>query len=120
MNILIVDDDKVVLKSCQRILEASGYSIDLSCTAESAIRSIKTKKYDLLLVDVFMPKYNGTYLIAVVKESWPDLPILVMSGYPTAETIRSTEKQGADHFIAKPFTPEELIEAVKKILLIKD
>jgi DNA-binding NtrC family response regulator len=114
MNILIVDDDRVVLSSCKRVLEAEGHTTCLTSGAKEAIKIVEEKSFDLLLVDVIMPEYDGMYLIGNVREKLPDLPILVMSGYPTPETISSGLHMGATHFIAKPFTPDELIKAVQK------
>jgi DNA-binding NtrC family response regulator len=98
VNILVVDDDPVVQESCRRILEAEGHAVTV------------------ILVDVIMPEYDGLYLIGSVRARQPDLPILVMSGYPTPETIASGQRMGATHFIAKPFTPEELVAAVHRAL----
>ena len=116
-KILIVDDDQVVLTSCKRILESEGYSASLTSSVKEALQMLEEKKYDILLVDIIMPEYDGMYLIGNVRENLPHLPILVMSGYPTPETISSGMQMGATHFIAKPFTPDELIAAVQKALL---
>jgi DNA-binding NtrC family response regulator len=116
-KILIVDDDRVVLSSCNRILEAEGYQVSLTSSVKEALQMVEEKKFDILLVDVIMPEYDGMYLIGNVRENLPHLPILVMSGYPTPETISSGMQMGATHFIAKPFTPDELIAAVQKALL---
>jgi DNA-binding NtrC family response regulator len=116
-KILIVDDDPVVLASCQRILESEGYAVSLTSSVKEALEMLEEKKYDILLVDVIMPEYDGIYLIGNVRENQAHLPILVMSGYPTPETISSGMQMGATHFIAKPFTPDELIAAVKRALL---
>ena len=115
-NILIVDDDRVVLSSCRRVLEAEGYDTSLTSSVKEALQILEEKNFDLLLVDVIMPEYDGIYLIGNVREKLPRLPILVMSGYPTPETISSGLQMGATHFIAKPFTPDELVKAVGKAL----
>ena len=115
-NILIVDDDRVVLSSCKRILESEGYGTSLTSSAKEALQTLEGKNFDLLLVDVIMPEYDGMYLIGNVRKNLPRLPILVMSGYPTPETISNGLRMGATHFIAKPFTPDELIKAVQKAL----
>ena len=116
-KILIVDDDQVVLTSCKRILEPEGYAVSLTSSVKEALQMLEVKKFDILLVDVIMPEYDGMYLIGNVKENLPYMPILVMSGYPTPETISSGMQMGATHFIAKPFTPDELVTAVRKALL---
>jgi DNA-binding NtrC family response regulator len=113
-KILIVDDDRVVLASCRRILESEGYAVNLTSSVKEALQLLEEKNFDLLLVDVIMPEYDGMYLIGNVRENQPQLPILVMSGYPTPETISSGMRMGATHFIAKPFTPDELIAAVHR------
>jgi DNA-binding NtrC family response regulator len=113
-KILIVDDDRVVLASCRRILESEGYAVSLTSSVKEALQMMEEKNFDLLLVDVIMPEYDGLYLVGNVRENLPHLPILVMSGYPTPETISSGMRMGATHFIAKPFTPDELITAVHR------
>jgi len=116
-KILIVDDDQVVLASCRRILDPEGYEVSLTSNVKEALQMLEKKIFDIILVDVIMPEYDGIYLIGNVRENLPRLPILVMSGYPTPETISSGMRMGATHFIAKPFTPDELITAVGKALL---
>jgi DNA-binding NtrC family response regulator len=113
-KILVVDDDRVVLTSCKRILDSEGYEVSLTSSVKEALEKLEEKKFDILLADVIMPEYDGMYLIGNVRENLPHLPILVMSGYPTPETISSGIRMGATHFIAKPFTPDELITAVHK------
>jgi DNA-binding NtrC family response regulator len=120
MKILVVDDDKVVLTSCQRILAPEGHSVVLTSSAKEAVARLEAERFDLLLVDVIMPEYDGIYLIGTVRDKWPELPILVMSGYPTPETISSGLSAGATHFIAKPFTPDELLAAVRRALKPKE
>jgi DNA-binding NtrC family response regulator len=116
VNILVVDDDPVVQFSCRRILEAEGHAVKVSSGALEALAALEERPCHLLLVDVIMPEYDGLYLIGNVRSRQPDLPILVMSGYPTPETIASGQRMGATHFIAKPFTPEELVAAVRRAL----
>lgn len=114
---LIVDDDQIVLDSCRRVLEADGFEVYLVPGAEKALEALENNTYELLLIDVKMPGRDGMYLMRKVKAKWPQVPILVMSGYPTPETIADGFKLGAELFIAKPFTPDELLEAVHQVLL---
>lgn len=115
MNILVVDDDRIVLQSCKRIFEAEGFRVSLSSSAGEAIEILEKENFQLLIVDVVMPEYDGIYLIEQVHKRWPDLPTIVMSGYPTKNTVSEGLRRGAAHFIAKPFTPDELLEAVQKV-----
>ena len=115
MNILVVDDDRIVLQSCKRIFEAEGFHVSLSSNAREAIEILEKENFQLLLVDVVMPEYDGIYLIEQAHKRWPDLPTIVMSGYPTQNTVSEGLHRGAAHFIPKPFTPDELLEAVQKV-----
>jgi DNA-binding NtrC family response regulator len=112
----VVDDDPVVRASCRRVLEQEGYQVTLCTGAKEALAELGRQDTALLIVDVIMPEYDGIYLIGSVRRESPNLPILVMSGYPTPETIASGQRLGATHFLAKPFTPEELAAAVRRAL----
>jgi DNA-binding NtrC family response regulator len=116
MKILVVDDDAIVLISCQRILELEGYEVTPASGAVEALALAGKQNYDLLLIDVKMPKHDGLFLLREVRKDCPNLPIVVMSGYPTNETISDVMKAGAIHFIAKPFKPDELMKLIRQAL----
>jgi DNA-binding NtrC family response regulator len=63
-----------------------------------------------------MPGRDGMSLMREVKEKWPEVPVIIMSGYVTNETVTQVSKTDAASFIAKPFTPDELAEAIRKVL----
>lgn len=116
MKILVVDDESIVLDSCQKVLESEGFDVYLVPSADKALDAMKNKNFGLLLVDVKMPGHDGFCLMREVKEKWPDIPIIVMSGYPTNDTITDGTKMGAAAFIPKPFTPDELLETVHQVI----
>jgi DNA-binding NtrC family response regulator len=116
MKILVVDDDAIVVKSCKRILEAEGFEVITVPSADDALETVKKYDFDLLLIDVKMPKRDGMYLMREVKKDLPEIPIIVMSGYPTPETVADVLKLGATQFIPKPFRPDELTKSVRQVL----
>jgi DNA-binding response OmpR family regulator len=116
MKILVVDDDAIVTKSCKRILEAEGFEVLAVPSADQGIEAIRHDDFDLLLMDVKMPKHDGLYLMREIKKDWPDIPIIVMSGYPTQETIADVLQLGPAGFIPKPFRPDELVKSVRLAL----
>ena len=116
MKILVVDDEDIVLESCQAVLELDGFEAQFAPSADKALEAMKNNRFDLLLIDVKMPKKDGMYLMGKIKEQWPDMPIIVMSGYYTTETIQEAMSVGATTFIAKPFEPDELVETVRKVI----
>lgn len=115
MKILVVDDDPVVIQSCQRVLEAEGMQIHSATTVEAGEAMLSVEIFDMMLTDIKMPARDGFEMIRRAKQIRPDMPILMMTGYLTPETVETGRRLGADNCIAKPFTPEELTEAVRKI-----
>jgi two-component system response regulator HydG len=67
-------------------------------------------------MDVKMPKHDGLFLMREIKKNWPEIPIIVMSGYPTPETIAEVFRLGATSFIPKPFRPDELMKSIYQVL----
>jgi DNA-binding NtrC family response regulator len=116
MNILIVDDERIVLDSCKRVLEAAGYSVTLVTSADKALEAMSAEAFSLVLMDIKMPGRDGMSLMREVKEKWPDIPVIIMSGYATHETMAQVSKTDAASFIAKAFTPDELAETIRKVL----
>jgi DNA-binding NtrC family response regulator len=116
MRILVVDDDVIVIKSCRRILEAEGFEVTTVPSADDALEKMKMYDFDLLVMDVKMPKHDGIFLMREIKKNWPDIPIIVMSGYPTPETIADVLKLGATQFIPKPFKPDEFMKSIKQVI----
>ena len=113
MNILVVDDDPIVLASCKRVLETEGYAVFTASSVPEAVTALAEREYVLLLADIKMPEYDGYHLLGSVKKEHPSLPVIVMSGFPTGEIVSASLAGGALSFVPKPFTPEELLEAVR-------
>ncbi|WP_373500682.1 response regulator [Desulfococcus sp.] len=113
MRILIVDDDRIVLESCRRILEAEGITAHTAENAETARAVLETEgPFDVIMTDIKMPGSDGFELIRPIRKTYPEMAILMMTGYLIPETIRKGTESGADLLIAKPFTPEELLASV--------
>lgn len=113
MRILVVDDDPIVLASCERILGDGGHEVIEAKSVEEGLEALRSGRLDLLILDVIMPEHDGFVMMDTVRRDRPDLPILVMSGYPTQEVMARGMGMGAVRFLSKPFSPEELIEAVQ-------
>lgn len=120
-KILVVDDDRIILESCKRILESEGFKVFLVASAQETIELLEVEYFDLLIIDVKMPVQDGMYLLEQIKRKWPldiwpELPVIVMSGYPTPKTITDGLDRGATDFIPKPFTPDELVTSVNNAI----
>jgi DNA-binding NtrC family response regulator len=116
IKILVVDDEEIVLESCQAVLEEAGFEVVLVPSADKALKEMKHEEFALLLIDVKMPEHDGMYLMQEVKKRWPGKPVIVMSGYYTVNTINEAIRMGAATFIAKPFEPEELVQTIHQVI----
>ena len=114
--ILVVDDEDIVLESCRKVLEADGFEVMLATSAEEALEIMESELPVALLMDIKMPERDGIYLMGQIREKWLEIPVIVMTGYPTAETIAEAAKMGAATLISKPFTPDELVETIRRVL----
>ena len=114
MKILVVDDETVVLESCKKILNSEGFEVALMSSVDDALAALDKEHFSLLLIDIKMPKRDGLCLMDMLRKREETIPIVVMSGYSTAETINEARQMGANTFIPKPFTPDELLGAVRE------
>jgi DNA-binding NtrC family response regulator len=115
MKILVVDDESIVLESCKRVL-ADCFEVIPAMSVDAALEVIRREAIGVILLDIKMPGRDGMSLLREVKEKWPNIPVIVMSGYTTTETVELVSRTEAATFIAKPFTPDELVEAVAKVI----
>ncbi|MBN2126005.1 MAG: response regulator [Deltaproteobacteria bacterium] len=116
MKILVVDDERLVLKGCQRVLEASNFQVLTAPSVEEALRVVEREAPSVLLVDVKMPGRDGMSLMQEIRAKGLRIPAIVMSGYGTTETIETAMKMGAASFVSKPFTPDEILRAIRGVL----
>lgn len=116
MQILIVDDDHVVLQACKKILDPTVHTVLTASSVSEALHVFECNPTDLIIVDIKMPEEDGLSLIRKIKDKDSSVPILVMSGYPTSETISTSLAAGAKAFLPKPFTPDELIQAIESLV----
>ncbi len=115
MKILVVDDESIVLESCKRVLE-DRFELILASSADAALEVIRRETIGMILLDIKMPSKDGMSLLREVKEKWSNIPVIVMSGYATKEMVEQVSRTEAATFIEKPFTPDELVEAVARVI----
>lgn len=115
MRVLVVDDEPIVLESCRRVIGAEGWEMISSSSAAEALSVLERIAPDLLLIDVKMPVHDGMYLMRRLRDQHPGIPIVVMSGYATGETVKEAEALGAAFFLPKPFTPDELAGTLRSV-----
>lgn len=115
-RILIVDDEDIVVRSCKRILASDEFHIDSASDGLEALEKINTTDYDMLILDIKMPKMNGIEVLRRVKETRPDTDVIMITGLNQIETAVKAMKLGAFDYLPKPFDPEELELVVARAL----
>jgi two-component system response regulator HydG len=118
--ILVVDDDKSILRTFTRILQKNGYKIDTAETGKEAIEKADTQQYELALVDIRLPDMDGTELLAKIKPQLQNTIKIMITGFPSIESGVKALDEGADAYLVKPVKPEELLMLIKQKLKNKN
>ncbi|MGH7495930.1 MAG: sigma-54-dependent transcriptional regulator [bacterium] len=113
--ILAVDDTPSTLELLQRNLTSQGYQVFTAPNVAEAIRLLESAPADLVITDLKMPGASGMDLIRHIRENFKDIEVMMITGYPTIEGAVTAVKSGAEDFLAKPFTDEELFAAVQRV-----
>jgi DNA-binding response OmpR family regulator len=108
-TILVVDDDKSILRTFTRILQKSGYEIDVAETGKEAMEKTENRHFDLALVDIRLPDMDGTDLLAKLKKPLQHTIKIMITGFPSLETGVKALDEGADAYLVKPVKPQELL-----------
>jgi DNA-binding NtrC family response regulator len=122
-SILVIDDDRAVLSTVKLLLERATHAVEAVDNSRAGLRLLDTHKFDLLIVDIFMPGMDGFETMRLVHRSQPEMPVIVISG----QQFRSAAERGPDFLIMatklgavsslqKPFKPQELLATVAKSL----
>lgn len=112
-RVVFVDDDLNLCKTVSRSLERRGLSVRYFTNGFDCLTDLSSNHCDLLITDVRMPGMDGVTLLRQVKDSYPWLPVLIITGYGDIPLARKAFKSGAADFIEKPFTIENLMSAVE-------
>jgi DNA-binding NtrC family response regulator len=108
-SILVVDDAPDTLEVLERNLTAQDYQVFRASSVAEAIRVLEATPVDLVVTDLKMPEVNGIDLIRHVRENFRETEVMMITGYPTIEGAVTAVKAGAEEFLSKPFTDEELL-----------
>jgi two-component system NtrC family response regulator len=114
LNILVIDDERVICDACRLVLAEKGHSVDLCLTGNTGLLAIERGKYDLILLDVKLPDVDGMRILKSVREKGSGPVVIVMTGYSTMSNALQAMKLGAADYLAKPFTDDQLVEGVEK------
>lgn len=113
-HILVVDDEKDILQMVSMCLEQDGFRVSSVMCAEEAYRFMDANEYNVILTDVMMPGEDGIRLLAKIHERFPDVPVIIMTGFAQLQIAVNAIKNGAFDFIHKPFDFAYLRNVVNK------
>ncbi len=115
-KLLVIDDEPAIREGVRRILESDSYKVETFASGQAALERIKQEAFDLVITDLKMPGLSGTDVLKSIKEIHPDLPVIFITGYSSVDNAVEVMKLGAVDYIAKPFTPEEMLRVIKTAL----
>jgi DNA-binding NtrC family response regulator len=118
-RMLIIDDDDVILESCRRIFSATGFQVTCTTSPPEGLRLIVDSFFDVILCDWKMPGFDGMDVLGELESRSPRSAVVMISGYPTPARETEALKRGAMDYVAKPFTPGEIVETVRKAIRSK-
>ena len=115
-SILVVDDALSTLEVLERNLKTEHYQVFTASSVPEAIRVLEATPVDLVITDLKMPEVSGIDLVRHVRENFRDTEVIMITGYPSIDGAVTAVKAGAQEFLSKPFTDEELLGAVRRTL----
>lgn len=118
-SVLIVDDDPVILLLLRVNFEMEGFRVVTAEDGEIGLSSGRAEDFDLVLLDVMMPKLDGYQVLEALRSDGNVKPIVLLSGNESAESRDRGMELGATAYITKPFDPATLLESMKQLLATK-
>jgi two-component system nitrogen regulation response regulator NtrX len=115
-TILVVDDEKSILQSLEGILSDEGFEVVIARSGKEALVKIDEVFPDLVLLDIWMPGMDGIETLTEIKERYPSLQVVMMSGHGTIETAVKATRHGAYDFIEKPLSLEKVLLSINNAL----
>jgi len=116
ISILVVDDEAAIRDALHRILVGKKFRVETCNGGHAAIDLLQQKDFGLIITDLKMPGMSGIEVLSAVKTLQPDVPVIMITGYATVDTAVEAMKYGAADYVAKPFTPEQILDKVERAL----
>ncbi len=113
-RLLLVDDDKLILDSLSEFLQLEDYEVDIADSVDAAVTHLERNSYNVVVTDVNMPKADGFELLRILKERFPEVVAIVITGYGTIESAVEAIKMGAYDYLTKPLDDDEIRLTVQR------
>ena len=116
MKLLLVEDSTQLNKALSTILKRNSYVVDSAFDGEEALIFINEYVYDVIILDIMMPKINGLEVLKIIRDKKIDTPVLMLTAKSTIEDKITGLDTGADDYLAKPFNADELLARIRALL----
>ncbi|MCK4856881.1 MAG: response regulator [candidate division Zixibacteria bacterium] len=117
-TVLVVDDEPSITKLLTDFLEAEWFTVIAAASAEEALDIMKRERIHVIVSDIILPKMWGTELLAKIKSDYPDVPVILITGFAGEYTPEKAVSAGADGYFAKPFRNTELVYTLRQVLRV--
>ena len=117
--VLLVDDDKSILRTFSRVLQRAGYQTETAEKGRETLEKIQEKCYDITLIDIVLGDRNGLDLLPKIEETSPNTIKIIVTGADSNEKLAEANKNGADAYLTKPVNPETLLNLFEEKLSYK-
>ena len=115
-RLLVVDDEASICQACRRIFSGQGFQVEESTNAREGLNQATENDYAGILLDIKMPHMDGIQFLEQLRKKKPDIPVLIMTGYPSVPNAAAAVRLGASDYVTKPFTPEEITQSVRRMI----
>jgi DNA-binding NtrC family response regulator len=115
-RVLVVDDEEALRTVLSSELASVGYEVSSASDGEEAIAMVQNKKFDLVLLDIKMPKVDGFEALKFIKKSYPTVKVIMLTGFADLKNAIESKKHGAEDFVSKPYDLVDLLTTIERVL----
>jgi DNA-binding NtrC family response regulator len=115
-RILVVDDEDALRTVLSGELVSEGYDVRTAADGEEAVASLQKEAFDLILLDIKMPRMNGFEVLKFVKEKFPKTKVVMLTGFADLKNAIESKKLGAEDFVSKPYDLVDLLTTIERVL----
>jgi DNA-binding NtrC family response regulator len=114
-SILVVDDESTICYTLSLILQRAGYQVKTANIGCQALKLMEQEKFDLVILDIAMPEKDGITVLSEIHQGYPWVPVIMLTAYPSSDTMREAKSKGASEYLVKPIGPERVLAEVRKV-----
>ena len=115
-KVLVIDDETSVCQGCKRIFEEEGCSVETALSGKEGLDKAREEFFDVIVIDLKMPDISGMEVLRNIKQEQPDVAVIMITGYASVPNAIEAMKLGAEDYLPKPFTPDEISLVMERAL----